>query len=305
MRHLCSLFDLTGAEVLEILALAKDLKAQLTHGQRPLLFERKTLALVFEKPSLRTRTSFEVAAIQLGGGSTFQTAKDAGLNGRESVSDIARVMSSYTDAIALRTFSQTLIDDFAANSSSPIINALSDSRHPCQALTDLLTMQEVYGQLEGLSLVYVGDGNNVAASLAIASAMVGIRLTIAAPDGYQLDDDLLNAIRVRYPSTELQQVGDPSQAVRHANVVYTDVWASMGQESEANDRSRVFSSFQVNAELMALAPDDCRFMHDLPARRGLEVTEDVIDGPNSIVFQQAENRMHLAKALLAWLMSRD
>jgi len=305
MRHLCSLFDLTGADVFEILALAKDLKTQLAHDQRPMLFERKTLALVFEKPSLRTRNSFEVAAIHLGGGSTFLTAQDAGLNGRESVSDVARVMSSYADTIAMRTFSQSLIEDFAANSSCPIINALSDMRHPCQALTDLLTMQEEFGELRGLSLVYVGDGNNVAASLAIASAMVGISLTIAAPEGYWLDQGLLDEIHHRYPAAELDQVGNASQAVSNADVVYTDVWASMGQESEASDRSKVFSSFQVNSELMSLAPDRCRFMHDLPARRGLEVTADVIDGPNSVVFQQAENRMHLAKALLAWLMSQS
>ena len=305
MRHLSSLFDITQTELLEILALATELKSKLANGERPVLFERKTLALVFEKPSLRTRTSFEVAAIQLGGGSTFQTGHDAGLNGRESVSDIARVLSSYADAIAMRTFSQSLIDDFASHSCCPVINALSDARHPCQALTDLLTMQETLGQLEGLSLVYVGDGNNVAASLAIASAMVGIKLTIAAPEGYRLNDDLLNAIRAQYPSADLQQIEDPRQAVQNANVVYTDVWASMGQEAEASDRSKIFAPYQVNAELMAAAPDDCRFMHDLPARRGLEVTSDVIDGPNSIVFQQAENRMHLAKALLAWLMSRN
>jgi len=257
---------------------------------------------VFEKPSLRTRASFEAAAMQLGGGSLFFSAADAGLNGRESLADIARVLSGYSDVVVLRTFSQQLIDDFAAVSSCPVINGLSDDRHPCQALTDILTMQEVFGELKGRRLVFVGDGNNVAASLALLCSMLGVSFTLACPEGYALDDALLTEFRSRHPVADITVSHDPTAAVSEADIVYTDVWASMGQETEADARKRDFAPFQVNAALMAHAPSHCRFMHDLPARRGLEVTDEVIDGPNSIAFQQAENRMHLAKGLLAWLL---
>lgn len=302
MRHLRSLFDLQVEEVSEILALAADLKTKFQAGDRPAILPGRVLAMVFEKPSLRTRNSFEAAMVHLGGGGLFMTSKDAGLHGRESLPDIARVLSSYSDAIALRTFSQKLIEDFATHSSCPIINALSDDFHPCQALTDLLTIREAFGTLSDLHLVYVGDGNNVAKSLAIATALTGMRLTVASPRGYELPKDFLEEVKNHAPQAQVTITNEIDEGLPTADVVYTDVWASMGQEGEADERRNLFAPYQVNAELMAKAPKDCRFMHDLPAHRGEEVTDEVIDGPQSIAFLQAENRMHLAKGLLAWLM---
>lgn len=304
MQHLNSLFDLTSDNVREILALSAELKEKYQAGERPQLFPGRVLSMVFEKPSLRTRNSFEAAITHLGGGGIFLSSKEAGLHGREALCDIARVLSSYSDVIVLRTFSQALIEEFAALSSSPVINGLSDDRHPCQALTDLLTIQETCGSLDK-HLVYVGDGNNIAASLAIATAMVGMKLTVCTPPGYELDADVVQAVQQRFPQALFAQENDPATAVKTADLVYTDVWASMGQEGEADQRRQVFAPYQVNADLMAKAPAGCKFMHDLPAHRGEEVTDEVIDGPTSIAFQQAENRMHLAKGLIAWLLGKQ
>ncbi len=301
MQHLTSLFDISTDNFHELVELALDLKKRTAAGDRPSLLENQVLFQVFEKPSLRTRNSFEAAIIQLGGSGIFMTAKDAGFNGRESMADIAKVASGYADFITLRTYSQRLIDEFAANSACPVINALSDDRHPCQALTDMVTVREVLGRLEGIRLVFVGDGNNVAASLAIACAMSGASFCLACPAGYELSEDFLAEVRSRFPNADVMQSNSPRDAVADADVVYTDVWASMGQEKEADLRAKAFSNFQVNGELLSAAPQSCRFMHDLPARRGLEVTDEVMDCENSIVFTQAENRMHLAKALLVWL----
>ncbi len=304
MQHLISLYDITPTSLEEILTLALDLKQKTKAGDRPALLDNSVLLQLFEKPSLRTRNSFEAAMIQLGGGTIFMTAKDAGFQGRESLADIAKVSSSYADFVTLRTFSHQLIQDYAENSACPVINALSDERHPCQALTDLMTVQEVLGKLSGTRLVFVGDGNNVACSLAIASAMTDVSFVVASPPGYELSAAFLSELRGKYPKADVSQTNDAKAAVAEADVVYTDVWASMGQESEAKDRAVAFADFQVNGDLMANAPKSCRFMHDLPARRGLEVTDDVIDSENSIVFTQAENRMHLAKALLVWLSKK-
>jgi ornithine carbamoyltransferase len=304
MKHLTSLDDLTPDEFGEILDTAAELKAKFHKGERPPLLAGAVLALVFEKPSLRTRISFEAAMTHLGGASIFLSGSDAGLNGRESLADVARVLSSYSDAIVLRTFSQQLIEDFAQLAACPVINGLSDERHPCQALTDLMTIRERFGSLAGRRLVFVGDGNNVARSLAIATAYAGMSMTLCTPPGYELDAAFITNLNKRVPATDFTLVNDPAKAVREADVVYTDVWASMGQEAEADKRSRVFAAYQVNAALMAKAPAECVFMHDLPARRGLEVTDEVLDGPQSIAFEQAENRMHLAKGLLAWLLKR-
>lgn len=304
MRHLISLFDVTDAEVVEILDIADFLKRELRRGQRKPLLSGHTLAQIFEKPSLRTRNSFEAAIIQLGGGGIFLSAKDAGLNGRESVSDIARVLSGYSDVIVLRTFSQQLIRDFAQYAACPVINGLSDDCHPCQALTDVLTIREVFADLTGRRLAFVGDGNNVARSLAIATSLCRMSMVIAAPPEYQLSEKFLAKLKQRIPTADVTQVVDPAMAVKQADVVYTDVWASMGQEAEAEERNKVFAPYQVNAQLMAKAPRECRFMHDMPARRGKEVTDEVLDGPNSIAFLQAENRMHLAKGLFVWLLEK-
>jgi ornithine carbamoyltransferase len=304
-RHLTSVFDLAPNDVKAILAIAADLKGRHARGDRPPLLQGRVLTLVFEKPSLRTRNSFEAAAIQLGGGSVFLSTQDAGLNGRESLTDVARVLSAYSDAIVMRTFRQSLIEEFARLASCPVVNGLSDELHPCQALTDLFTIQEACGRLAGVRIVYVGDGNNVAASLAMAAAYAKMPITFCSPRGYELSTTFLREVRRRFPTADVELVDDPFRAVKQADIVYTDVWASMGQEAEAAAREKVFAPFQVNAALMAAAPKSARFMHDLPAKRGLEVTDEVLDGPQSIVFQQAENRMHLAKGLLVWLLGGD
>lgn len=289
---------------MDILQRAADLKALFKKGERPPLLQGRVLAQLFEKPSLRTRNSFEAAMIHLGGSGIFLTTAEAGLNGRESLQDIAKVLSSFSDVITMRTFSHSLIEDFAKHSNCPVINGLSDERHPCQALTDLLTIQETLGQLLDVHLVFIGDGNNVAMSLAIASAMAGMKMTLAAPKGFEYSIEFLKELSVRYPQHRVRQVESPTEAVRTADVVYTDVWASMGQEEDAMRRNKAFAGFQVNEKLMKAAPKDARFMHDLPAKRGLEVSDGVMDGPQSIVFQQAENRMHLARGLFAWILGQ-
>lgn len=302
MKHLTSLAALSSADVHAILDIAAALKVRFKQGERPPVLQGRVLAMVFEKPSLRTRNSFEAAMLHLGGGAIFLSSKDAGLNGREALVDVAQVLGSYSDAIALRTFSQQLIDEFAENAGCPIINALSDERHPCQALTDLLTLQEICRDLTQMHLVYIGDGNNIARSLVTAAGQVNMPITVCSPPGYELSEPFLANVRAQFPNIRLTLTQDPVRAVQDAGAVYTDVWASMGQESEAAERRKIFQPYQVNAALMAKAPRDCLFMHDLPAHRGEEVTDEVIDGPRSIVFEQAANRMHLAKGLLVWLL---
>ncbi len=302
MKHLTSLLDITSEELTAILDKAAELKARFRKGDRPQLYPGRVLAQLFEKPSLRTRNSFEAAMIHLGGSGIFLTTAEAGLNGRESLPDIAKVLSSFSDIITMRTFSQKLIEDVARYSSCPVINGLSDERHPCQALTDLLTIRETFGHLKDLHLVFVGDGNNVSMSLAIASAMTGMRLTLAAPKGFEFEASFLELLAEKFPAHRVTQTNDPKFAVKSADLVYTDVWASMGQEDDAERRKKAFANFQVNEDMMAIAPKSAKFMHDLPAKRGLEVTDAVMDGDRSIVFQQAENRMHLAKGLFVWLL---
>ena len=304
MKHLTSLFDLTPDELLAILDKAADLKARFRKGDRPQLYPGRVLAQLFEKPSLRTRNSFEAAMIHLGGAGIFLTTTEAGLNGRESLPDVAKVLSSFSDLITMRTFSQKLIEEVAKYSSCPVINGLSDERHPCQALTDLLTIQESIGRLKDVHLVFVGDGNNVSMSLAIASAMTGMKLTLAAPNGFEFDPDFMTQLTRRYPLHQVAYSHHPKDAVKTADIVYTDVWASMGQEEDAERRKKAFAEFQVNETLMKAAPKSAKFMHDLPAKRGLEVTDAVMDGDQSIVFEQAENRMHLSKGLFVWLLEQ-
>lgn len=303
-RHLTSLYDLTPDELRSVLATAAELKAKYKSGERPQLLPGRIVAQMFEKPSLRTRNSFEAAMANLGGAGIFLTTEEAGLNGRESVHDVATVLSSYSDIITMRTFSQQLIEDFASFSSCPVINALSDDRHPCQAMTDLLTILETRKSLEGAHLVFVGDGNNVSMSLAVAAAMTGMKFTLAVPEGFEFETSFVEELANRYPEADVHQIHDPRKAVTTADFVYTDVWASMGQEEEAERRKKAFGDFQVDAKLMQAAPKSAKFMHDLPAKRGLEVTNEVMDGDQSIVFQQAENRMHLARGLFAWLLCK-
>lgn len=302
MRHINSLLELSTDDVVTIFALARTLKDRWAAGDRPPLLAGRVLTQVFEKPSLRTRVSFEAAMMQLGGSSIFLNAKDAGIGGREALCDVARVLGGYSDIIVLRTFSQELIEEFIRCSGTSVINGLSDVRHPCQALTDLFTMQEVFGDVVGKKFVFVGDGNNVATSLASACALLGVPLTICAPEDYRIGKDFLKELKARIPGAQVTQTTDFKSALKDAAIVYTDVWTSMGQEAQAAERRQVFEPYQVNAKLMKLAPKSARFMHCLPAKRGQEVTDDVIDGKQSIAFQQAENRMHLAKALLCWVL---
>lgn len=302
MKNLVTLCDLTPQDIHEIFDLTALLKNELQQGVRRPRLAGRVLTQVFEKPSLRTRVSFEAGMMQLGGSGIFLLGKEAGLNGREATADVARVIGGYSDAITLRTFSQSLIEEFAAHAGCCVINALSDEAHPCQALTDLFTMQEAFGTLAGRRLAYVGDGNNVARSLARACAMLNVSFSVGAPPDYQLSDDFVRELTAAHPNASITQETDPAAAVAGADVVYTDVWASMGQESEKDQRSRTFAPYQVNAALMQAAAPRARFMHCLPARRGLEVTDEVVDGPQSIAFPQAENRMHLGKGLLCWLL---
>jgi ornithine carbamoyltransferase len=264
----------------------------------------KTLAIMFEKPSLRTRVSFELAMHQLGGQTIYLTPGEVRLGERESVSDVARVLSRYVDAIAARTFSHQTLETLARYSSVPVINALSDLEHPCQALADLLTIYEKKGELQGLTLAFVGDGNNVAHSLMLAASLMGMNLRIASPPGYIVQDKILHTAK-GYASdigAEILCTQKPQLAVSGADVVYTDVWTSMGQEAEAQQRRQVFSGYQVNDELLSLAKEDAILMHPLPAHRGEEVAEGILDSPRSVVFDQAENRLHLQKALLAGIL---
>ncbi|GAB4156135.1 MAG: ornithine carbamoyltransferase [Planctomycetaceae bacterium] len=302
MKHLRTLNDLSPDDIVAILDRATELKAEYKAGHREPILPGRLLSMLFEKPSLRTRVSFEAAMSHLGGNSVFQSTDNAGLNGRESLPDVSRVLSGFSDVIVLRTFSQQLIEDFSVHSRCPIINGLSDDAHPCQALTDMLTIRETLGDLAGRRLTYIGDGNNVARSLCLAAALTGLSLTVCTPPDFAIPADFLDDVCQRYPDADITETTDPLKAVSQAELVYTDVWASMGQEAEAMARRAVFASYQVNATLMGQAPDGCYFMHDLPAHRGEEVTDEVIDGPCSLAFIQAENRMHLAKGLIAWLL---
>ncbi len=263
----------------------------------------RVLGMIFEKPSLRTRVSFETAMAQLGGASVFQGGKDVGMGQRESVPDFARVMSQYTDAVVLRVYKHATVEEFARYSTCPVINGLSDYSHPCQALGDLLTVRELFGSVTGRTVVFVGDGNNVARSLAVGCGKLGARFVLASPDGYHFDEAFLREYKAKVSGGELVQNGDARHCVGDADVIYTDVWTSRGQEEEREQRHAHFAPYQVNESLLALAPAHARVMHCLPAHRGEEVTDGVMDGKQSVVFQQAGNRLHAQKALLKWLMT--
>jgi len=299
-KDLLSISDLSREDISLLISNAIDIKAE---GWSSLL-SKKVLALLFEKPSLRTRISFDIAMRQLGGNTIYLSPDEVGLGKREAVPDVARVLSRYIDAIAARTFSHQTLQLFASYADVPVINALSDLEHPCQALTDLLTIYEKKGGLEGVTLAYVGDGNNVAHSLLLAAALTGVNCRIASPAKYQVHDDILNRAQdyALESGAEIFCTEDPRLAVDSADVVYTDVWTSMGQETEAEQRRHTFASYQVNSELLSLAKADAIFMHPLPAHRGEEIAESVLDNPQSVVFDQAENRMHLQKALLAGML---
>jgi ornithine carbamoyltransferase len=295
-KDLLSISDLTGDDILFLISSAVNTKAK---GWLSLL-DKKMLALLFEKPSLRTRVSFEVAMRELGGQSMYLSPAEVGLGGRESVPDVARVLGRYVDIIAVRTFSHQTLEVLAKYSRIPVINALSDLEHPCQALADLLTIYEKKGELSKLTLAFVGDGNNVASSLLLAASLTGMKFNIASPTGYTVQERVLNLAK-KYAAAsdaEIFCTKEPHLAVTGADIVYTDVWTSMGQEAEAQKRRKVFGSYQVNSELLSFAKKDAILMHPLPAHRGEEVAENILDSSQSVVFDQAENRMHLQKTLL-------
>ena len=299
-KDLLSISDLTGEKLTALIRSAVDMKEG---GWRTTL-SGKSLALVFEKPSLRTRVSFELAMRQLGGESLYLSPEEVGLGRRESIPDVARVLCRYVDVIAARTFAHSTVESLAAFASVPVINALSDFEHPCQALADLMTIYERKGDLEGLTVAYTGDGNNVANSLMLASALAGVNFRIAAPKGYEVKEKVLSLAQeyADASGSEVFLTEDPKVAVRGADVVYTDVWTSMGQEAESQVRRKVFAGYQVNSDLLALAREGAIIMHPLPAHRGEEVSADILDTEQSVVFDQAENRLHAQKALLAEML---
>ena len=291
-RHLTSDLDLSKDALIELLDLAAQMKRVPSRFTERL--KGRYLTLLFEKPSLRTRLTFELAMKQLGGDSVTNAGP---IGEREPVKDVARNLDRWTHGIVARVFSQATIDELAAWSCVPVINALSDKFHPCQALADVLTLREQFGDLEGLKLAFVGDGNNVANSLMLTAARLGVHVAVATPRGYEPD-----AAIVEQAEGPITITSDPCEAVADAHAVYTDVWASMGQESEAAERARAFAPYQVNEGLFAEARPDAVFMHCLPAKRGLEVTDGVMESPRSVVFDQAENRLHAQKALLVALL---
>jgi len=301
MRHFLAMTDLLPAEVERIFSISEDLKAKFRSGLREALLPGRVMAMVFEKKSLRTRVSFEGSMAHLGGSAMF-LGDEAGFGSRESLADFARVLSEYVDVIVVRAYRHETVLQIAEHSSCTVINGLTDYAHPCQAMADLFTLRELFGDLKGRTLAWVGDGNNVARSLAVGCGKVGMRFAMATPAGYQFGAPFLATLAREVPELDLAVTHDPVEAVRDAVAVYTDVWASMGQESEAEKRRRDFAPYQVNAALMAHVQKGAVFMHCLPAHRNEEVTDEVIDGPQSVVVQQAANRLHVQKGILAWLL---
>ena len=301
MRHLLTLLDVTADEIRRIFALTEDLKAKFENGVREPLLPGRVMALMFEKQSLRTRVSFQAGMAHLGGAS-MMLGDDVGFGKRERIDDFTRVLSQFVDVIVVRAKQHETVAGVAQHADCSVINGLTDLAHPCQALADLFTLRERLGTLDGAKLAWVGDANNVVRSLAVGCAHLGMELSVATPQGYDFPAAFLQSLREQWPEAQLTLTRDPHEAVRGAAAVYTDVWASMGQEKEQAQRRRDFADYQVNQPLMASAPDEALFMHCLPAHRGEEVTDEVIDGPRSIVVQQAANRMHVQKGILAWLL---
>jgi ornithine carbamoyltransferase len=303
MKDFLCIRDCTTEQLKDLLAESSRLKSLYGGGGADLCLSGKVLAMLFEKPSLRTRMSFHVAMTGLGGEAIYVKPEDiGGIGKREPIKDIARVLGRYVDGIMARTFEHSAVTELAAYASVPVINALTDWSHPCQAMADVLTIREHCGRLEGVKIAFVGDGNNVARSLAFASARLGMKIAVASPPGYELDAESIQAAN-QISADSVSQTNNPAEAVAGADVVYTDTWVSMGQEEEKQKRIRVFAGFQVNAELLKSAPAGAKIMHCLPAHRGFEITDEVAESPNSIMFDQAENRLHFQRALLKKLIS--
>ncbi len=299
-RHLLTILDLSREEIEHLLARARELKALHQRGQNPAPLSGKTVAMIFDKPSTRTRVSFEAGIAQLGGSSIYLAPGQTQMSRNEPVADTARVLSRYVNGVVVRTFAQEIVEELARHSTIPVINGLTDTHHPCQVLSDLMTMQEHFSDLTNLKVAWVGDGNNMANSWITAAMHLDFALHLACPPGYEPDAALLNQAKAQGASVYLGQ--DPKAAVAGAQVINTDVWASMGQEDEAAARKEVFKPYQVNSELMRKAAPEAIVLHCLPAHRGEEITAEVLDGPQSAAWDQAENRMHFQKALLEWLL---
>jgi ornithine carbamoyltransferase len=304
MRHVIVPEDLSAAEIEAVFAVSRDLEDKFAAGRRDALLPGRVLGLIFEKPSLRTRVSFEAAMAHLGGSSLFLGADTGFASSRESIADFGRVLSEYVDVIVCRSKAHDTIVRLAEVSSVPVINGLSDYCHPCQALADIYTLRRKVGRVAGHTLAFVGDGNNMARSLAVVCGLLGMRFVLAAPPAYQFDEAFRGHLAKILPDAEIVETTDPVAAVKDAAVVYTDVWASMGQEQERAKRLKDLAAYQVNEALMGHCPE-ALFMHCLPARRGEEVTDGVIDGPQSVVVEEAANRMHVQKGLLAWLLGQS
>jgi len=304
MKHFITLADLSAEEFWKLLNEAARLKEEWKAGGNSPLLKGKTLGMVFQKPSLRTRVSFEVGMLHLGGHALYLSPNEVQLGKRESTPDVARVLAGYVDGIMARVFAHKDVSTLAAHSRVPVINGLSDFVHPCQALADMFTLFEHWhGEMRGRKMAYVGDGNNVCHSLLFAAAHAGLDIAVATPPGYEPNPDAVTAAREMSSISSITVTNDPQEAVSGADVVYTDVWASMGQEAERATRLQVFPPYQVNDDLLQCASPDAVVLHCLPAHRGEEITDHVIDGPQSLVFVQAENRLHAQKALLAELMA--
>ncbi len=305
MKDFISLHDITPEELNELLELAIKLKDENKKGIEHHLLKGKTLGMIFTKSSTRTRVSFEVGMTQLGGYPLFLSSNDIQLGRGETIYDTAKVLERYLDGIMIRTFAHQDVLDLAEHADIPIINALTDLLHPCQVLADLLTIYEHKGTLAGLKLCYIGDGNNMTHSLMYGCAKAGLHCSVATPENYTCDEEVVKTAKEDFEKagTTLTITTDPIYAIKDADIVYTDTWVSMGQEAEKQERIKVFMPYQVNKELFAYAKPDALFMHCLPAYRDFEVTSDVIDGPNSVIFDEAENRLHAQKAVLVKLMA--
>lgn len=303
-KDFLTLADYSPEIIKELLNIATELKEAHLKGEKVTPLKGKILGMIFEKPSTRTRVSFEAGMLQLGGQAIYLNGQDMQLGRGEPISDTAKVLSHYIDGIMIRTFSHERVEELAKHATIPIINGLTDLFHPCQALADLLTIQEVKGKLEGLKMAYIGDGNNVAHSLMIGAAKVGMDITVAAPKGYEPNQEVYELAKefAKGSGAKVIVTDDPMSAAANADVIYSDVWTSMGQEAENEIRLAAFEGFQVNEQLVKEAKDDYMFLHCLPAHRGEEVSAEVIDGNNSYVFQQAGNRLHAQKALLVEIL---
>lgn len=305
MKDLISLHDLTSEEVLDLLKLGLKLKKELKEGTPHPILKGKTLGMIFTKSSTRTRVSFEVGMTQLGGYPLFLSSNDIQLGRGESIHDTAKVLERYLDGIMIRTYAHSDVIELAEEASIPVINALTDLLHPCQVLADIMTAYEHKGKLEGLKFAYIGDGNNMAHSIMYGCAKAGLDCAIATPEQYQCNAEVVANAKDDFKKSgkSLVITTDPVEAIKNADIVYTDTWVSMGQEAEKAERQKIFTPYTVDKKLFSNAKDDAIFMHCLPAYRGYEVTEDVIDGPQSVIFDEAENRLHAQKAVMATLMA--